>query len=86
VTNLTPGCFTTLLIPLDNKVKRTIVDDGVTPRPNWKISLDCSILFLDCPIQSEYAPYPFDFWDDKFPKDSSEAMKEKQQSHKQQPP
>ena len=77
---------TTMPIPQDNKVKRTIVDDGVTPRPNWKVSLDCSIFSLDCPIRREYAPYPFDFWDDKFLKDSSEAMTENQQSHKQHPP
>jgi len=30
-------------------------------RPNWKVSMDCSIFSLDCPIRRRYAPYPFDF-------------------------
>lgn len=38
------------------------VDESNLSRPNWKVSLDCSIFSLDCQIRRQYDPYPFNFW------------------------
>jgi len=45
----------------EKKVQSSPVEND-SPRPNWKVSTDCSIFALDCQIQRKYAPYPFDFW------------------------
>jgi hypothetical protein len=48
--------------PPVNVVFRDNVYESNVSRPNWKVSLDCSIFSLDCQIRRKYDPYPFNFW------------------------
>ena len=65
-----------------SKAKNTLLEDDL-PRQNWKVSTDCSIFALDCQIRQQYAPYPFDFWNNNTsPEADSKELKKILQAKK----
>ena len=63
------------LMPVTANERGRIRDESAVTRPSWKVSLDCSIFSLDCPMRRQYEPYPFDFWDrKKYPESSMNEL------------
>lgn len=65
-----PKILTTIFLSLTS-VARSIGDNGMQS-PNWQVLLDCFIYSLDCQVQQNYAPHPFNFWNTTFESPATE--------------